>query len=412
MDFSLSDELLELKERTERFVREKVLPFEGDPRQTPHGPTEELRRELVALGREAGLLSPHVGREWGGLGLDHRAKAVVFEAAGYSPLGPVALNCFAPDEGNMHLLEQVAEERQKKQWLLPLAAGEMRSCFMMTEPAPGAGADPSMLLTTARRDGDEFVIDGRKWLITGAVGAGLGIVMARNESDALGPAGATMFLTPMDAAGIHVERVLDTLDQYMTGGHAVVRLDGLRVHESQVLGRVGEGFRYAQVRLAPARLTHCMRWLGAARRAHDIAVDYARRRTAFGKPIGEHEGVGFMLADNEMDIHQCRLVIWHTAWVLDQGHPRNGPQGPAVRGGRHESSMAKVICSEAIWRVVDRSMQILGGLGITDDTIVARLWREVRPFRIYDGPSEVHRWSIAQRVLRAGNARGHAPSQS
>ena len=404
MDFSLSDELLELKERTERFVHERVLPFEGDPRQTPHGPTEELRRELVALGREAGLLSPHVGREWGGLGLDHRAKAVVFEAAGYSPLGPVALNCFAPDEANMHLLEQVAEERQKKQWLLPLAAGEMRSCFMMTEPAPGAGADPSMLLTTARRDGDEFVIDGRKWLITGAVGAGLGIVMARSERDPSGPPGATMFLTPMDATGIHIERVLDTLDQYMTGGHAVVRLDGLRVHQSQVLGRVGEGFRYAQVRLAPARLTHCMRWLGAARRAHDIAVDYARRRTAFGKPIGEHEGVGFMLADNEMDIHQCRLVIWHTAWVLDQGHPRNGPQGPAVRGGRHESSMAKVICSEAIWRVVDRSMQILGGLGITDDTIVARLWREVRPFRIYDGPSEVHRWSIAQRVLRTGNA--------
>jgi acyl-CoA dehydrogenase len=393
MDFSLSDELLELKERTEQFVWERVLPFEGDPRQTPHGPTEELRHELVALGRQVGLLSPHVGREWGGLGLDHRAKAVVFEAAGYSPLGPVALNCFAPDEGNMHLLEQVAEPRQKEEWLRPLAAGEIRSCFMMTEPAPGAGADPSMLLTTARRDGDEFVITGRKWLITGAVGAGLGIVMARNESDASGAAGATMFLTPMNAPGIHIERVLNTLDQYMTGGHAVVRLDGLRVHESQVLGRVGAGFRYAQVRLAPARLTHCMRWLGAARRAHDIAADYARRRTAFGKPIGEHEGVGFMLADNEMDIHQSRLVIWHTAWVLDRGER-----------GRHESSMAKVICSEAIWRVVDRSMQILGGLGITDDTIVARLFREVRPFRIYDGPSEVHRWSIAQRLLRAGSA--------
>jgi len=246
-----------------------------------------------------------------------------------------------------------------------------------------------MLLTKARRDGDGFVIDGHKWLITGAVGAVLGIVMARNESDTSGPAGATMFLTPMRASGIHIERVLDTLDQYMTGGHAVVRLDGLRVHESAVLGRVGEGFRYAQVRLAPARLTHCMRWLGAARRAHDIATDYALRRTAFGKPIGEHEGVGFMLADNEMDIHQCRLVIWHAAWVLDQG-----------QRGRHVSSMAKVICSEATWRVVDRSMQILGGLGITDDTIVARLWREVRPFRIYDGPSEVHRWSIARQVLR------------
>jgi alkylation response protein AidB-like acyl-CoA dehydrogenase len=301
----------------------------------------------------------------------------------------VALNCFAPDEGNMHLLEQVAEERQKEEWLRPMAAGEIRSCFMMTEPAPGAGADPSMLLTTARREGDEFVIDGQKWLITGAVGADLGIVMAKNGSDAAGAAGASMFLTPMNAPGIHIERVLDTLDQYMTGGHAVIRLDGLRVHESAVLGRIGEGFRYAQVRLAPARLTHCMRWLGAARRAHDIAADYARRRTAFGKPLGEHEGVGFMLADNEMDIHQSRLVIWHTAWVLDRGER-----------GRHESSMAKVICSEAIWRVVDRSMQMLGGLGITDDTIVARLFREVRPFRIYDGPSEVHRWSIAQRILR------------
>jgi acyl-CoA dehydrogenase len=396
MDFSLSDDLVELKERTERLVRERIIPYENDPRQTPHGPSPELRRELVALGGGAGLLSPHVGREWGGLGLDHRAKSVIFEAAGYSPFGPVALNCFAPDEANMHLLEQVAEEHQKERWLRPLAAGEIRSCFMMTEPAPGAGSDPSMLKTTARRatDGNrgDFVIDGEKWLITGAVGAEFAIIMAKTDSDGAGPAGATMFLTPMDAPGIAVERVLDTLDQFMSGGHAVIRLDGLRVPESAVLGRVGEGFRYAQVRLAPARLTHCMRWLGAARRAHDIAADYARRRTAFGKPLGEHEGVGFMLADNEMDLHTSRLVIWHTAWVLDQGG----------RGG-HESSMAKVICSEAIWRVVDRSMQILGGLGITDDTIVARLFREVRPFRIYDGPSEVHRWSIARRVLRAGS---------
>ena len=393
MDFSLPGDLAELKERTERLVRERIIPYENDPRQTPHGPSPELRRELVALGREAGLLSPHVGREWGGLGLDHQAKSVVFEAAGYSPLGPVALNCFAPDEANMHLLEQVAETAQKERWLRPLAAGETRSCFMMTEPAPGAGSDPSMLKTTARRADNgnrgDFIIDGEKWLITGAVGAEFAIIMAKTGSDESRPAGATMFLSPMDAPGIKVERVLDTLDQYMSGGHAVIRLEGLRVPESAVLGRVGEGFRYAQVRLAPARLTHCMRWLGAARRAHDIAADYARRRTAFGKPLGEHEGVGFMLADNEMDLHTSRLTIWHAAWVLDQGGR-----------GTHESSMAKVICSEAIWRVVDRSMQILGGLGITDDTIVARLFREVRPFRIYDGPSEVHRWSIARRILR------------
>jgi acyl-CoA dehydrogenase len=396
MDFALSDDLTELKERTERFVREQIIPYEHDPRQTPHGPSAELRRELVALGRQAGLLSPHVGREWGGLGLDHRGRAVVFEAAGYSPLGPVALNCFAPDEANMHLLEQIAEEHQKERWLKPLAAGEIRSCFMMTEPAPGAGSDPSMLKTTARRASDQgagnrgdFVIDGDKWLITGALGAEFAIIMAKTASDDAGPAGATMFLAPMNAPGIVIERVLDTLDQFMAGGHAVIRLDGLRVPESAVLGRVGEGFRYAQVRLAPARLTHCMRWLGAARRAHDIAVDHARRRTAFGKPLGEHEGVGFMLADNEMDLHTSRLVIWHTAWLLDQG-----------RRAGHQSSMAKVVCSEAIWRIVDRSMQILGGLGITDDTIVARLFREVRPFRIYDGPSEVHRWSIARRLLR------------
>jgi acyl-CoA dehydrogenase len=393
MDFTIPDELVELRERTERFVREEILPREQDKRQTAHGPTEEFRQELVALGRAAGLLSPHVGREWGGLGLDHRGKAIIFEAAGYAPLATIAMNIFAPDEANMHLLEEVADARQKEEWLRPLASGDIRSCFMMTEPAPGAGADPSMLLTTARRTGGhnagDFVIDGEKWLITGAVGAEFAIIMAKTESDALGPAGATMFLAPMSAPGIHIERVLDTLDQYMAGGHAVVRLDGLRVPESAVLGRVGEGFRYAQARLAPARLTHCMRWLGAARRAHDIATNYARRRTAFGKPLGEHEGVGFMLADNEMDLHSCRLVIWHTAWVLDQGQ----------RGGR-ESSMAKVICSEAIWRIVDRSMQILGGLGITDDTIVAKIFREVRAFRIYDGPSEVHRWSLAQRVLR------------
>jgi acyl-CoA dehydrogenase len=391
VDFTIPEELRELRERTDRFVRDEIMPREADRRQGPHGPNEEFRLELVALARRAGLLSPHVGEDWGGLGLDHRGKAVVFEAAGYAPLATIAMNIFAPDEGNMHLLEQVGDDRQKDEWLRPLAAGQIRSCFMMTEPAPGAGADPSMLLTMARRDGRDFVIDGVKWLITGAVGARFAIIMAKNDSDPLGPAGATMFLAPMDAPGIHVERVLDTLDSYMSGGHAVVRLDGLRVPETAVLGRVGEGFRYAQARLGPARLTHCMRWLGAARRAHDIATDYARRRTAFGKPLGEHEGVGFMLADNELDMHTSRLAIWHAAWVLDQGGR-----------GRHESSMAKVICSEAICRVVDRSMQILGGLGVTDDTIVARLYREVRPFRIYDGPSEVHRWSIAQRILRGG----------
>ena len=184
--------------------------------------------------------------------------------------------------------------------------------------------------------------------------------------------------------------MLDTIDAVSPGGHAVVDFHDVRVPRSAVLGEIGQGFRNAQVRLGPARLTHCMRWLGAARRAHDVAVDYARRRHAFGRLIGEHEGIGFMLADNEMDLQHCRLAVWHAAWLLDQG-----------QHARTETSQCKVFCSEALSRVVDRSLQVLGGLGITTDTVVQRIYREIRPFRIYDGPSEVHRYALARRIVGA-----------
>lgn len=386
MDFSLSPELVALRERTAAFIRSEILPFESDSRQGLHGPSDELRADLNAHAKRHALLAPQVATHWGGMGLSHVGRAVVFEEAGYSLLGPLALNCAAPDEGNMHLLEVVASEAQKQRWLGPLARAEVRSCFCMTEPHPGAGSDPELMLTTAERDGDEFVINGRKWLITGADGAGFAIVMARVTGEG---GGATMFLTDMNVPGIRIERIIDSLDASFAGGHAEVVFEGCRVRGDQVLGEVGQGFRYAQARLAPARLTHCMRWLGAARRAHDIATDYARKRYAFGKPIGEHEGVGFMLADNEIDMHMCRLAIWHTAWLLDKGHH-----------ARHESSVAKVFCSEAIFRVADRCVQILGGMGVTGDAVVERIFREVRAFRLYDGPSEVHRWAIARRCLR------------
>jgi acyl-CoA dehydrogenase len=390
VDFAVSPELTDLRERIRAFIAHEIIPLEGDVRCTAHGPTEELRRELIAKARAAKLLSPHVSREYGGLALSHFGRAIAFEEAGYSPLGPVAMNVFAPDEGNMHLLEAVASAAQKEQWLRPLAAGDIRSCFCMTEPAPGAGSDPSMLATVARRDGDHFEISGGKWFITGAEGAALAIIMAKAED-----AGATMFLASMDAPGIVIERAMDSLDTCFPGGHAVVRFDRLRVHADAILGELGQGFKYAQVRLSPARLTHCMRWLGAVRRAHDIAVDYARRREAFGKRLGEHEGVGFMLADNEMDMHVSRLAIWHCAWVLDQGDL-----------ALHESSRAKVIVSEALWRVADRCVQILGGQGVTGETIVARIFADLRAFRIYDGPSEVHRWSIAKRILKGHDRAG------
>ncbi|MCS7567068.1 acyl-CoA dehydrogenase family protein [Pseudomonas aeruginosa] len=383
MNFALSDELIALRARVREFIVNDIIPMESDPRQTSHGPSGGLRQELVEKARARGLLTPHASREMGGLGLSHVEKAVIFEEAAYSPLGPTAMNIHAPDEGNIHLMEVVATEEQKDRWLRPLVQGHLRSCFAMTEPAPGAGSDPSMLMTTAVRDGDDYIINGQKWLITGAEGAGFAIIMARTEDG-----NATMFLTDTDQPGFILERMMDSLDSCFTGGHAVLRFENLRVPANQVLGEVGKGFRYAQVRLAPARLTHCMRWLGQARRAHDVASAYANRRESFGKRLGDHQGVGFMLADNEMDLLTTRLAIWHCAWVLDQG-----------ARGNFESSMAKVISSEGIWRVIDRSVQVLGGQGVTSEAIVDRIFRDARGFRIYDGPNEVHRMSLARKIL-------------
>jgi acyl-CoA dehydrogenase len=386
MDFSLPDDLQSLGTRVREFVQDEIIPFEVDPRWSDHGPSDELRTQLNELARRRGLLAPQVSKEYGGLGLSHVGRAVVFEAAGYSILGPIALNCAAPDEGNMHLLESVATPAQKARWLRDLATARTRSCFAMTEQF-GAGSDPALLKATATPDGDGFRINGQKWLITGAKGAAFTIVMAKISGGAH-DGRATMFLADMDQPGIAIERTLDTLDGSFTGGHAVVRFEDLHVPASDVLGEVGQGLQYAQVRLAPARLTHCMRWLGSAVRAHDIATAYARKRRAFGKAIGEHQGVSFMLADNEMDLRTARLVIWHCAWLLDQGERAST-----------ESSMAKVVCSEAIFRIADRCVQILGGLGVTRDTVVERIFREARSFRIYDGPSEVHRWAIGRRLL-------------
>lgn len=378
----------ELRDRVRAFVMEKIIPYENDPRLTDHGPTDALRVELNGLARAAGLLAPHVAPHYGGLGLSHRQRAIVFEAAGYSVLGPIALHCAAPDEGKVHLLELVANEEQKERYLRLLATAQVRSCFAMTEPHPGAGSDPGQLATRADRDGDHFVVNGEKWLITGADGAGFMIIMAR-AFDGKTELGPTLFISPLPAEGIRIKRNMRLLDSSFTGGHAHVMLEGLRVPHDAVLGEIGQGLRYAQVRLAPARLTHCMRWLGAASRVHDIATAYACRRTAFGKSLIRHEGVGFQLADNEIDMYVSRLMIQDVAWRLDQG-----------QHARHESSMAKVIVSEALYRIGDRCVQVLGGMGLTDETQVERIFRELRAFRIYDGPSEVHRWAIASRLGR------------
>ena len=374
-----------LVKRVDCFVRETVIPFEKDKRNGAHGPEEDLVRELRSAARDAGLIAPHMPLNDGGKVMSYRELGLLLRASGYSMLGPVAMNLAAPDEGNMHLLDQIATEAQKEEYLIPLARGEMRSAFLMTEPGidNGAGSDPSMLRTTATFDGGSWRISGVKTFATGAQGAGFAIVMART------PDGATMFLMPMNAKGVTITRILDTIDSSMPGGHAEVLLDDVCLPASAILGSLDEGLRYAQVRLAPARLTHCMRWSGAARRANDIASRYAIDRHAFGKPLIDHEGVGFMLADNLIDLQQAELMCDWCADILDKGEP-----------GIAESSMTKVAVSETLYRVADRCVQIMGGMGVSKDTIVEQVFREIRAFRIYDGPTEVHKWSLAKKIKR------------
>ncbi len=373
----------DIADRVEAFVRQVVVPYERDPRCGTHGPSDDLLHEMRAKARAAGVLTPHVLAD--GSHLTQRETAIVLIRSGLSPLGPLAVNTMAPDEGNMYLLGKVGTPAQKQKFLAPLVAGDVRSAFFMTEPASenGAGSDPSMMQSTAEFDGTHWVVNGRKAFITGADGARVGIVMAKSTD------GACMFLVDLPDPAITIERVLKTIDSSMPGGHSIVRIENLRVPPEQMLGQSGEGFKYAQVRLSPARLSHCMRWLGSCIRANEIAVDYANRRQAFGKALIDHEGIGFMLADNLIELKQCELMIDWCAGVLDGGSL-----------GTAESSMAKVAVSEALMHIADRCVQVMGGTGVSQDTIVEQVFREIRAFRIYDGPTEVHKFSLAKKIKR------------
>lgn len=381
--FAVTDELHALAMRVRTFIDDVVIPQEDALRNITHGVPEPFRQQLQEQAKQAGIFAPTAPTEFGGLGLDHRAQTIILEESGRSLLGPMAMNCSAPDEGNILLLDKIATPDQRTRYLDPLSRGATRSCFAMTEPSPGAGADPDMLTTVAHRDGASWRISGRKWFITGALGAGFAIVMARTDQQ------ATMFLIDADNPGMKVERALDTLDTSFSGGHCVVQFDDCIVSNEAILGEPNEGFRYAQVRLGPARLTHCMRWLGAARRAHEYAVRYAAERPMFNTTLGDLGMAQQMIADNEIDIAASRAMIWRAAWALDQGAP-----------ARQETSLAKVFVAEAAFRIADRAMQLAGGSGTIADFPVQAIFREIRPFRIYDGPSEVHRWSLARRSIR------------
>lgn len=373
-----------IAEKVERFVRDEIFPYEKDRRLGNHGPSEELVREIRDKAVKAGVMTPHILED--GSHLSQQGTAEVLIKSGLSPLGPLACGVAAPDEGNMFLLGKAGSAVQKKTFLEPLVSGKERSAFFMTEPASegGAGSDPSMMKTWAEPDGNHWIINGRKTFITGADGAKVGIIMANSEQ------GACLFLISLPNPAVKIERVLDTIDSSMPGGHSVVNIENLRCSADEMLGAPGEGFKLAQIRLAPARLSHCMRWLGLGYRAQEIASEYACKREAFRKLLIDHEGVGFKLAENQIDLQQSRLMTFWCAAALDRGERAN-----------IESSMAKVAVSEALFNVADKCVQILGGTGVSQDTIVEQFFREIRAFRIYDGPTEVHKWSLAKKIKHA-----------
>lgn len=364
------------------FIQDQVIPAEPAAGDMLHGPPQELVDRLRAAARDAGVFAPTAPREYGGMALSHREQAVALEEAGRSLLGPAATHCAAPDEGNILLLDKVADAGQRARYLAPLVRGDVRSSFAMTEPAPGAGSDPDRLLTEAVRRRDGWEITGRKWFITGADGASFVIVMARTGER------ATMFLVDSDNPGMRVTRRIGSLDSGFSGGHCELEFDGCHVPDDAVLGEAHRGFEYAQLRLAPARLTHCMRWLGAARRSHEVAVRYAADRPMFGTVLTDLGMAQQLIADNEVDIAASRALVREAAEALDAGAP-----------GRQETSVAKIFVAEATFRIVDRSMQLAGAYGASSDSVISRLFTEIRPFRIYDGPSEVHRRAVARRAV-------------
>jgi acyl-CoA dehydrogenase len=394
MNFTIPIHVQEIARRVRQFVDSEVIPLEKHSHDTEDGiPTDRLK-DARAKAKAAGLWSPQLSPELGGMGLTLQEIVPVFEAAGRSLLGPLVLNCAAPDEGNMHTLAMFANDEQRERYLVPLASGEIRSAFAMTEPPPGAGSDPNMLLTRAERDGDDWVINGHKWFTTGAGIAKFLLIMARTNPDVPTHKGATIFLAPIDTPGIEIVRRVPVMGEEGPGGHGELKFHDLRLPNSAILGNEGEGFMITQARLAPARLTHCMRWTGIAQRALEIATDYATKREAFGKHLSEQQSIQWMLADSAIELQAGRLMMHQAAWLLEQGEQ-----------ARSETSMCKVFVAEAVNRIIDRAIQICGGTGISRDLPLSGWYESARAFRIYDGASEVHRMVIARGVIKQYGAK-------
>lgn len=386
MDFLLSDTLSATRRRVREFVDAHVIPAEATVLAEDRAGSRATLKGLQAKAREAQLWVPHLPPSLGGLGLGPMGMCALFREMGRSPIGAKVFNCDAPDQGNMDLLLMAASEPLKAKYLGPLVRAEVTSAFCMTEPAPGAGADPTNLKTSATRVDGGWEISGRKWYSTGARNASFLVVMARTSPDPR--TGATMFLVDRGAPGVTYVRDIATMgDQVLDHHEGEVAFEQVRVGDEAVLGQVGEGFKLAQVRLVPARLTHCMRWLGLAERTLELCKPYVAERVSFGKELARHQLVQELIARNVMGIHSGNLMTLHAAWMLEQGQHKEA---------KPYSSMAKTHVARLLCQVLDDAIQMHGGLGYSDDVPFGRWYRSARAARIADGPDEVHLVTVAR----------------
>jgi acyl-CoA dehydrogenase len=395
IDFTFPPEIEEARQRMRRFVADRVRTTEARLTEDRAG-RADWRGELDRLRAEAraeGLWMPHMPEEWGGMGLGPTALAAVSAEAATTTFGPYVVNCYAPDEGNMHTLLHFGTPDQQERYLRPMCEGRLRSCFAMTEPEV-AGSDPTLMQTRAELDGDQWVLNGHKWFISGARGAGFAIVLARTETDPEVPQAATSaFLVDIPTPGFEIVRDVQT----MAGGHnhCEITLTDVRVPADRLLGERGRGHRLGQARLGPARLAHCMRWLGQIQTALDMMVARATSRFAHGSLLSEKQGIQWLISESAMELYQAKLMVLHAAYRIEHGLPFVT-----------EVSMAKHHVANTLWRVVDRAVQVHGALGYSTDTPLAGMLTQARWSRMADGADEVHKWRVARAVIDAYAASG------
>jgi len=398
IDFSFPPELEELRQKVRRFIDEVVRPREQEIKER-EGDRRFLVEKIIemrAAAVEWGLWLPHMPKDFGGMGLGHVAMASVSAEAAKSGFGPFALNAQAPDEGNMHTLLHWATDEQKEKYLKPLCKGVIRSCFAMTEPEV-AGSDPTLIQTRAVLDGDDWVVNGHKWFISGAHGARFAILIARTEDAPEIPQAAnSAFIVDLPSEGWEIVRDVATMSG--SHNHCEIRITNLRVPKANMLGGRGQGHLLGQARLGPARLAHCMRWLGQAEVALDMMVQRSLERFAHGSLLAEKQGIQWMIADSSMELYQSKLMILHAAYKIDR-----------KEDFRSEVSMVKHFVANMLNRVVDRAIQVHGALGYSTDTPLASMATHARWARFADGADEVHQWRIAQRTIdtwkRDGNTK-------